>query len=589
MIAAFARRHLPILDWLGGYRRRNWPGDAMAGVIVAIMLVPQGMAYALLAGLPPQVGLYAGIVPLILYGLLGSSRALAVGPVAIVSLMVASAVGELVVAGHGDAVAIALVLALLSGVILLLMGLARFGFLVNFLSHPVISGFTSAVAMVIGFSQVKHLLGLDIPRGHLITDTIAAVLAQARDINPATVAIGGTAILLLLLSRGPLGQLLARAGLPASIAGSATKAGPLLVVVLGTLAVWGFGLDHETAVGAAVGIVGEIPAGLPSVTAPHFDASLWRAALPAALLISFVGFLESVSVAKSLASKRHQKIDADQELLALGMANVGAAFTGAYPVAGGFGRSVVNFAAGANTQLASLITAMLMGVTVLFLTPLFHFLPKAVLAAIIMVAVFGLLDVQAFGKAWRYNKADAASMLATFGTVLTLGVEIGIVAGAALSIVLYLWRTSRPHMAIIGRVGESEHFRNVERHEVRTWPDILAVRIDESLYFANTAYLEDRLLAEAADRPALRHLVLVFSAVNFVDASALESLEHLIDRMQDYGVIVHLAEVKGPVMDRLERTDLPHRMGGGRIFLSTHQAMDALSGDSRRPNPALAG
>jgi len=545
----------------------------MAGLIVAIMLVPQGMAYALLAGLPPEVGLYASIVPLVFYGLLGSSRALAVGPVAIVSLMVATTLGEITEAGGAGYVAGAVLLAFLSGAILLAMGLARLGFLVNFLSHPVISGFSSAAALVIGFSQLKHLLGFNIPRSHLITETIAHAAMHIRQLNLVTAGIAVVSLVLLLVFRSRVAGWAKSAGFSAAVADAVAKTGPLAAVLISTVAVWLLALDQT----AGVKIVANIPAGLPPLTMPGLDLALIQQLLPAAALISVVGFLESVSVAKSLASKRRQKIDADQELIALGAANIGAALTGGYPVTGGFSRSLVNFTAGAVTPMASIITAGLIALTVLLFTPLLYFLPKATLAAIIILAVANLIDFKTLREAWIYNKADAASLIATFFAVLTLGIEMGILAGAGLSIVLYLWRTSRPHMAEVGRVGETEHFRNVLRHEVQTDPKILAVRVDESLYFANTAQLEDALLSRVAERPEIDHLVLIMSAVNFIDASALETLETLIERLRDSGVVLHMAEVKGPVMDRLERVHFLDTLGSGQVYLSTHAAMKDLA------------
>ncbi len=572
MQTGMLKRYLPILEWMPGYNRQMLANDGMAGLIVAIMLVPQGMAYALLAGLPPEVGLYASIVPLIFYGLLGSSRALAVGPVAIVSLMVATTLGTLAEAGSVGYLAGAVLLAFLSGAILLGMGLARLGFLVNFLSHPVISGFSSAAALVIGFSQLKHLLGFDIPRSHLITETIGHAITHIGQINLATFGIAAVSLTILLVWKGRMTGWMKGAGVNASVTDAVSKSGPLVAVLVTTLAVWFFGLNQS----ASVSIVADIPAGLPPFAMPAFDLSLMQQMLPAALLISLVGFLESVSVAKSLASKRRQKIDANQELVALGAANIGASFTGGYPVTGGFSRSLVNFTAGAVTPLASIITAVLVGITVLLLTPLLYFLPKATLAAVIVVAVANLIDFKIVRETWAYNKTDALSLIVTFVAVLTIGIELGIVIGAGLSIALYLYRTSRPHIAVVGRVGETEHFRNVLRHKVHTDEDILIVRVDESLYFANTAYLEDELLARVADQSQINHLVLIMSAVNFIDASALETLETLIERLHDSGVTLHMAEVKGPVMDKLQRVDFEDTLGQGHVYLSTHEAIADL-------------
>lgn len=577
MSANIIKQYLPILNWLPGYDRQAFSSDGMAGLIVAIMLVPQGMAYALLAGLPPEIGLYASILPLIMYGLLGSSRALAVGPVAIVSLMVASTVGAMAESGSPDYLVAAIMLAALSGVFLLGMGLLRLGFLVNFLSHPVISGFTSAAALVIGFSQLKHLLGFNIPRSHLITETIHHAITHISQLNPVTFAIAAFSLALLLFWKNKVPGLLKASGVPEGLANPLSKAGPLVAVVITTVSVWLFGLNGSN----GVAIVGDIPAGLPPLTVPSFDLELARELLPAAILISLVGFLESVSVAKSLAAKKRQKIDANQELVALGAANIGAALTSGYAVTGGFSRSMVNFTAGAVTPLASIITAALIALTVVLFTPLLYFLPKATLAAIIVVAVASLIDFKTFKDSWAYNKADAVSLVSTFVAVLTLGVEIGIVVGAAISIALYLWRTSRPHMAVVGRVGDTEHFRNVLRHDVKTHPELLMVRVDESLYFANTAYLEDEIMARVADQPEINHLVLIMNAVNFIDASALETLETLVEQLRDSGVTVHLSEVKGPVMDCLNRVDFTHHIGEGKVYLSTHQAVEDLTGNPK--------
>lgn len=563
-------RRLPILAWLPGYRRADLPGDLVAGVIVAIVLVPQGMAYAMLAGLPPETGLYASLLPPLLYGIFGTGRALAVGPVAIVSLMVATATAQY--AGDVDPLAVALVLSAASGLLLVAMGLGRFGFLVNFLSHPVIAGFISASAIVIAVGQLRHLLGLEVTGALDFADEVAADLAALPDLHLPTALLGVGAVLVLLAWRAPLARLLGGLGVPSGVVVPFTKAGPLVVVIAGTVAVEVFAL------GGAGGVptVGQIPSGLPPFTLPPLDPGLWRDLAPAAALIALVGFVESVSVAKALASKRRQKIDSDQELIGLGAANIGAGFTGGFPIAGGFARSVVNFAAGAATPLASFVTVALVALTLVLLTPLFESLPRTVLAATIVVAVAGLVDVGSFRRAWRYDKADGAAQAVTFVTVLAAGVEIGLVAGIVLSLALHLWRTSRPHIAVVGRVGATEHFRNVKRHKVATLPHVLAVRVDESLYFANASFLESYLLGAVADDRRLRHVVLICSAVNLIDASALETLETLASELRDAGVTLHLAEVKGPVMDRLERTGLLDHLAPGRVFLSTHEAMATL-------------
>jgi SulP family sulfate permease len=562
---------VPVFAWAKQYKRQDLVGDLMAGLIVTIMLVPQSMAYALLAGLPPQVGLYASILPLVLYGLLGTSKTLAVGPVAIVSLLVASGVGPLAESGTAQYGELVLTLAFLVAVIQGVMGLVRLGFLVNFLSHPVLAGFTSAAALVIGLSQLKHLLGLSLPNLEFFP-LIWAILTHLGQTNLITLAIGLGGILILLYFRHGLGDQLKRWGVRPGVAMAMSKSAPLIIVLLGTLLVWLWQLDET----AGVKVVGFVPAGLPPLTTPQFDLTLWRALLPTALVISFVGYMESIAVAKSLASKRRQKVVANQELIALGVANLGATFTGGYPVTGGFSRSVVNFDAGANTGLASMITAGLMALTVIFLTPLFYFLPQAILAAIVIVAVTGLIDVQAFRHIWRYNQADALSYGATFVAVLLFDVEIGILIGVVTAILLFVYRTSTPHVAVVGRVGESEIYRNVLRHQVQCWPELIALRIDESLYFANTKFLEETVLGLVADRPEIKHFVLIGTAINFIDASALETLASLHRQLKDAGVIFHLAAIKGPVMDRLQAIGFVDHIGRDHVHNSTHEALKAL-------------
>jgi sulfate permease, SulP family len=564
-------QYLPFTDWLLHYQPKNLTSDLIAGVIVAVMLVPQSMAYALLAGLPPEVGLYASIAPLIIYGLLGTSRTLAVGPVAMVSLLVAAGVGALEPASAAEYMQYALVIALQVAIIQTVMGLLRVGFVVNFLSHPVLAGFTSAAAIIIGFSQLKHVLGFDVPRGHFY-EQLWHTVQHIGQTQVTTLLVGLVAIGILLFFKYPLKGLLARLNLPERVTVPITKLGPLAIVILGVLVVSITRLD--AAVGLA--IVGTVPSGLPPLTLPTFDMTVWRAVFPTALTISLVGYMESFSVAKALASKDRQKVDPDQELVALGLANVGAAFTGGYPVTGGLSRTVVNYTAGARTGLASIVTALLVALTVVFLTPLFFYLPNAVLAAIILVAVAALFDLQSIRHAWRFSKTEAATLFITFAAVLLIGIENGILVGAVVAIALHLFKTSRPHMAVLGRIPNTEHFRNVERHNVETLPNAVFLRVDESLYFPNAAYLEQQVLNAVADNPDINHFVLVCSAVNDIDLSALEVLETLKAELQSSGVTLHCAEVKGPVMDKLAGDNFMPENEPGRIFLSTNQAFEYL-------------
>ena len=564
-----AARLIPALTWLRAYDRGALTSDLLAAVIVTIMLIPQSLAYAMLAGLPPYVGLYASILPLVGYALFGSSRALAVGPVAVVSLMTAAAVGKIATPGSPEYLAAAIALAGLSGLFLLALGVARLGFLANLLSHPVISGFITASGILIAASQLRHILG--IPGGGDTLIEIGRSLAlHADSANLPTLAVGALAISFLFWVRARLKPLLLGLGLHRRLADVATKAGPIAAVLGTTLAVSWLGLA-----GDGVRTVGDIPRGLPPLALPPFDAALWFDLLPAAVLISLVGFVESVSVAQTLAAKRRQRIDPNQELVGLGAANVAAAFSGGYPVTGGFARSVVNFDAGAETPMAGVLTAAGIALTAAFLTPLFFNLPTATLAATIIVAVLALVDLGAIRRTFAYSKSDFTAMAATILVVLGVGIEAGIVTGIAVSILLYLWRTSRPHMAVVGQVPGTEHFRNVLRHEVITSERVLTVRVDESLYFANTRYLEDRIYDLVAARPQLKHVVLMCPAVNFIDASALESLEAIVLRLKAAGVTFHLSEVKGPVMDRLQRSSFLEHLTG-EVFLSQYHAMARL-------------
>jgi len=564
------KRYLPILDWGARYDRDTATSDAVAAVIVTIMLIPQSLAYAMLAGLPPEVGLYASIAPLVLYAVFGTSRALAVGPVAVLSLMTAAAVGQVAAQGTPEYWGAAIALALMSGLMLTAMGLLRLGFMANFLSHPVISGFITASGIIIAASQLKHILGVK-AGGHNLAEVLASLAQTIGDANPITAVIGVSVAAFLFWARKRLKPLLIAKGLRPRLADVIAKAGPVMAVAASTLAVWGLGL-HER----GVAIVGAIPSGLPPLALPSLDPALWSSLAVSALLISVVGFVESVSVAQTLAAKRRQRIVPDQELIGLGAANIGAAFTGGFPVTGGFARSVVNFDAGAETPAAGAFTAVGILLAALLLTPLLYFLPVATLAATIIVAVLSLVDLGSLRRTWAYSRPDFAAQLATIALTLGFGVEAGILAGVGLSIFLHLYTSSRPHVAVLGLVPGSEHFRNIRRHDVVTAPHVLMMRIDESLYFANARFLEDHVADAVAADPALRHVVLMCSAVNEIDASALESLEAIDQRLKAAGLRLHLSEVKGPVMDRLKRTDFLDHLSGD-VFLTQYDAFHALA------------
>ena len=561
---------LPVLQWGRAYNRGMLLSDGVAALIVTIMLIPQSLAYAMLAGLPPEVGLYASVAPLLLYAVFGTSRVLAVGPVAVVSLMTAAAIGQHAVAGTPEYWAVAITLAFLSGLLLLAMGLLRLGFLANFLSHPVISGFISASGILIAASQLKTLMGVK-AEGHNFVDLGLSLLSQMDQTHVLTLVIGAVTVAFLFWVRSGLKPLLQRLGMNPRAADVVAKTGPVAAIAVTTLLTWA--LDWQ---GQGVKIVGAVPQGLPPFTLPLWDLGLWQQLLVPALLISVVGFVESVSVGQTLAAKRRQRIEPDQELVALGSSNLSATFTGGFPVTGGFARSVVNFDAGAQTPAAGVFTAAGITLASLFLTPALYYLPQATLAATIVVAVLSLVDFSILRKTWNYAKSDFVAVLATLVATLSVGVETGLVVGVGVSLALYLYRTSRPHMAEVGLVAGTEHFRNVQRHHVVVSPRVLSLRVDESLYFANSRALEDRINSAVASRPGLEHVVLQCSAINDIDASALESLEAIDLRLRGAGVRLHLSEVKGPVMDRLNSTEFLHGLSG-RVFLTHYQAVHELS------------
>lgn len=567
------RRYVPVLDWGRTYSRTAFSNDMIAALIVTIMLIPQSLAYALLAGLPPEAGIYASIVPIVLYAIFGTSRALAVGPVAVVSLLTASAIGQVAEAGTAGYAVAALTLAFLSGGFLVLLGVLRLGFLANFLSHPVIAGFITASGILIATSQLKHILGVS-ASGHTLPEMLHSIYTHLGEINVITLVIGVLATAFLFWVRKGLKPLLKRMGASPLLADVLTKAGPVAAVVATTLSVWLLGLDAS-----GVRVVGEVPQGLPPLTLPSLSPDLVGALLMPAILISVIGFVESVSVAQTLAAKKRQRIDPDQELIGLGAANLGAAFTGGYPVTGGFSRSVVNYDAGADTPAAGAYTAVGLSIAAVWLTPLVYFLPNATLAATIIVAVLSLVDFSILKKTWNYSKKDFAAVAVTILLTLGLGVEVGVATGVLLSILLHLYKTSRPHVAELGLVPGTQHFRNIHRHQVEANPHLLTLRVDESLYFANARFLEDYIQKRVTSGCDIRNVVLMFPAINDVDYSALESLEAINSRLKDMQIGLHLSEVKGPVMDRLKKSHLLEELNG-RVFLSQFDAWQAFAGKS---------
>lgn len=561
-------RYFPISSWLPYYNRHLLNEDLVAAVIVTLMVIPQALAYAILAGLPAITGLYASILPLIAYTIFGTSRTLAVGPMAIVSLMTAAALSPLFAGGSVAYSQAATTLAMLSGLVLGIMGMLRLGFFANFLSHPVVSGLLTASGVLIAASQFASLIGIG-GAGFTLIDQLAHLFIHLGQLHWPTLALGLSALIFLLFMRRA-GPFFRRIGMSAGMATFIVRLGPVIAVAITTAVSWALDLPAH-----GVNVVGAIPAQLPPLSLPSFDPGLLRELLLPAFLISVVGFIESVSLAQMLAARRRERISPDQELVGLGAANLAAAFSSGMPVTGSLSRTVINFDAGARTPAAGAFAALGVGLVILFLTSLIAYLPIATLAASIIVSAMTLVDLPGLKRTWRYSRSDFAAMLITIVLTFVEGVEAGVMAGVGVSLALYLYRTSRPHTAELGRLPGTEHFRNIQRHEAEVDEEIALLRIDESLYFANARYLEDTVYGLLADRAGMKHMVLICSAVNLIDASALESLEAINSRLKDSQITLHLAEVKGPVMDRLKKSDFLEHLTG-EVYLSTYAAWTDL-------------
>ena len=551
----FLRNFLPLLSQLSDYGREKLRGDLSAGLTVGVMLIPQGMAYALIAGLSPIYGLYASLVPLVVYAVFGTSRQLAVGPVAMVSLLVAAAVAPIAEGSPQLYVGLAVLLSLMVGVLQFGLGVARFGFLVNFLSHPVLSGFTSAAALIIGLSQLKHLLGIDLPRSNFIHEILWTAAGRLGEVHPLTLLLGLGSIALLVGLRW----------------WSRALPGALVAVVLTTVVVWALGLDEQ-----GVAIVGTVPGGLPPLSMPPLDWGYARQLAPSALAIGLVGFMESIAVAKVYAGRHRYEVDANQELIGLGLANIAGAFASAYPTTGGFSRTAVNDEAGARTNLAAIVSAGIIALTLLFLTPLFYYLPKAVLAAIIMVAVAGLVDWDEARYLWRVDRRDFGLMVLTFVATLTLGIEQGILVGVIVSLIVIIYESSTPHTAVMGRLPDTETYRNLKRNpEAMTRSHVVVLRMDANLSFANVSTFQDLVLDLDVNDPALEAIVIDMYPVNQIDSTATHTLRDVIETCRRGGVRLYLAGVKGPVKDVLDAAGLSDDLGEERFFLEVHDAVEA--------------
>ncbi|MFA6050988.1 MAG: sulfate permease [Methylobacter sp.] len=563
-------RLFPIAGWLKTYTRQEFNGDLFAGIITAILLVPQGIAYAILAGLPPQLGLYASILPPVLYALFGTSRTLSVGPVSIAAIMIASALSAPEISALGNPVQSALILSAEGGIIMLLMALLRMGGLVNFISHPVLTGFTSGAALLIIGSQLPQLFGLKT----LTCNFDAACYSHYfSGFVRATLLIGVTALSLLVFFGRPLIFMLKHIGMQPSLITAISKCGPLLTVMLATLAVSYFDLADQQ----NVAVVGQVPSGFPGLNFNFASAEKWKLLLPHSAFIALIAYVESVAIAKATANFRGEKITPNQELIALGASNLAAAISGGMPVAGGFSRTMVNFYAGARTQMAMLIAAGILALAVIFFSPWFENIPKAALAAIILIAIFPLVRLKNILHTWRYDRGDGIAETVTLLGVLVLGIEEGITLGIILTIISHLRKTSQPHIAVVGRIPDTEHYRNIKRHAVQTWSNLLLLRIDESITFANISYIEDFINSELRRQPDIKHIVLIFTSVSDIDTTALEVLENLNHALQAAQKTLHLSEAKGPVLDKLEKTDFLKQLTPGKVFFRTEDAVKELT------------
>jgi len=552
------KSYLPIFEWLPNYKKTDLQGDLSAGLTVGIMLIPQGMAYAMLAGLEPIHGLYAVTVPLLLYAIFGTSRQLAVGPVAMVSLLTASGIASLNAESPEQYLIYALTLAFLVGLIQFVMGALKLGFVVNFLSHPVINGFTSAAAIIIGLSQVKHLFRINLPNSEHIQEMAVAIFQNIGDIHWITFGIGLVGIIIIKYGKK------IHKSFPA----------PLVAVVIGIALVAGFDLTQY-----GVKIVGDVPSGLPTFSSPSFDMQSWKTLFPIALTISLVGFAESFAVAKTIQAKhKNYRLNANQELIALGMANFGSAFFKGYPVTGGFSRTAVNNDAGAKTTLSSIISAILIVLTLLFFTSLFYNLPSAILAAVVLVAVSGLIDFKEPIHLWHKDKFDFTMLVATFIITLTLGIETGIISGMVLSLLVVIYKASRPHMAQLGRVPNSNIYRNIDRFsDLDVKENLLMVRIDGPIYFANVEFIKDKLdkwIQERNDQ--VKMIMFNMESVTNIDSTGAHELNEWINTWRKSDIDICMTSIKGPVRDVLNRWEILESVGSNHIFVDDNSAVSAF-------------
>jgi len=558
--------YIPLAPILKNYRREDFSHDLIAGLVVGMVTIPQAIAYAFLAGVPPQAGLYACLVPMVLYAIFGSSRELVVGPVAVAALMVAATVSEYAPKYSNEYWEITTIICLQAGIFLWLLRLSRMGGLVNLLSHPVITGFVNAAAILIIVSQLPALTGIEVGDSSQPVIVILSLVEQLTSIDALTLGTGAVALALLLLIPKLMPRLARVAGFAVGENHPISRLGPMIVAALA--------VTWATLSGSAdqLATVGAVPSGLPDLASPPFDLSLWLALAPSSAIIAIVSYVESYSIGATLAARKKTRVNSHQELIAIGAANIGAAFTGAYPVAGSFSRSSVNYFSGARTPVSSLVCAVIIVIVLLYFTSLFTALPHAVLSAIVMVSVVGLMDLKSSRHHWAIHRHDTLTELATMVLVLFMGVEIGLAAGVILSIAFFIRTSSRPNITQVGRLGETEHFRSIKRYDVETLPHVLALRVDENIYFANAVQIEDKFLKRALRRKSTRHLLVVCSSVNMIDATGLQMLVRLNSSLDRAGIKLNLSDVKGTLMPQLEAAHLAQNISG-EIFFTADRAM----------------
>ena len=555
------KKYIPILSWLPGYNKAALSGDLSAGLTVGVMLIPQGIAYAMIAGLPPIYGLYTAMTPQVIYAIFGTSRQLSVGPTAMDSLIVAAGITSIATVGPDNYIAAAIMLAFLMGLMQLAFGVFKLGFLVNFLSKPVISGFTSAAAIIIGLNQLKHIFGIEIPRSNqahsLLYDTGIAINST----NLITLCLGIGTILTIIILKKYLKKI------PAA----------LTAVILGILIVKFFHLDLY-----GVTIIRDIPTGLPTPSIPDFTQNYFKDLLPLALTLSLIAFMEAISQAKAIEDKHNDyKVDANQELIALGLSNIVGSIFKSYPSTGGFSRTAVNDQSGAKTGMSFIIAAGVVALTLLFLTPLFYYLPKAVLGGIIIVAVMGLINIKYPVKLWKYKKDDLIMLLGTFAVTLTIGIKEGIIVGVILSLGFLIFRSTRPHIAECARIEGTDYFKNVERFEnAKGRKDVLIFRFDGQLYFANTNYFKDQLNDMIAKKgPTLKLVILNAEAINHMDSSAVHMLDKTIKDLCKKEIYFAVAGAIGPVRDIIFNSGLSETIGKELMFVEVNKALECLDED----------